>query len=91
MQHYVKIDDPAEAKAAAEKCVYLASEPEPTVWADAASPFTGSQVADLLRENERLRDVALAAMVLLAAYDDQSDTFERDALDELRLVLGRLG
>ncbi len=28
---------------------------DPVVWADAASPFTGAQVLDLLKENEKLR------------------------------------
>lgn len=60
---------------------------EPVVWADAATPFTGRQVADLLRENERLRDVAQAALAFLAAYDGESDAFERDTVDELRAVL----
>lgn len=36
--------------------VPTSGESEPIVWADDATPFTGKQVADLLRENTKLRN-----------------------------------
>jgi uncharacterized protein YdcH (DUF465 family) len=42
---------------------------EPVVWADEASPFTGSQVKTLLEENERLLKVDEAARRVLIRWD----------------------